>query len=136
MMARRSRRSKGPSDGTKGLMFGTLGLIVIGLLGAAYFWAKRNAPVLDADTNCPSSGPTAIHVILFDRSDPISEQQAQRIQQQAFRQRQQGLQYTSPPRSSTSAGCVQSLLGLVVFAVIVYLVYIFLISIVLIGTFL
>jgi hypothetical protein len=33
------------------------------------------------DTNCPKSGPSGIHVILFDRSDPISEQQAQRIRQ-------------------------------------------------------
>lgn len=37
--------------------------------------------MLDSETNCPKSGPSGIHVILFDRSDPISEQQAQRIRQ-------------------------------------------------------
>ena len=32
-------------------------------------------------TNCPKDGPQAVHVVIFDRSDPISGQQAQRIRQ-------------------------------------------------------
>ncbi|MCP9629467.1 hypothetical protein NML43_20445 [Rhodopseudomonas palustris] len=37
--------------------------------------------MLDPETNCAKSGPSGIHAILIDRSDPISEQQAQRIRQ-------------------------------------------------------
>lgn len=80
-MARRGRRSRGLSDGATGLMLGLAGILLIGALGGGYWFVKKSRPVLDAETNCPKSGPTGIHAILFDRSDPISEQQAQRIRQ-------------------------------------------------------
>jgi hypothetical protein len=80
-MARRGRRSRGLSDGMTGLLLGLAGFLVLGALGGGYWMVKKSRPVLDAETNCPKSGPTGIHVILFDRSDPISEQQAQRIRQ-------------------------------------------------------
>lgn len=80
-MARRSRRSKRGSDGLRGLVLATLGLLLIGAFVAGYWWVQRTHAVLDAETNCPVSGPTGIHVILFDRSDPITDQQAQRIRQ-------------------------------------------------------
>jgi hypothetical protein len=80
-MARRARRSKGLSDGATGLLLAALGFVLIGILGGSYWWFKLSRPVLDSETNCPNSGPTAIHVILFDRSDPISDQQGQRIRQ-------------------------------------------------------
>jgi hypothetical protein len=80
-MARRSRRSKGLSDGARGILLAIFGLALIGLLGGSYWWVKRSRPVLDPETNCPVAGPTAIHVILFDRSDPITDQQGQRIRQ-------------------------------------------------------
>lgn len=80
-MARRSRRSKGLSDGARGLVLAILGLLLIGALGGGYWWVKHSRPILDAETNCPAAGPSGIHVILFDRSDPISDQQGQRIRQ-------------------------------------------------------
>jgi hypothetical protein len=63
-----------------GLLLGLAGIILIAGLGGGYWLVKMRRPILDAD-NCPKSGPNGIHVILFDRSDPISEQQAQRIRQ-------------------------------------------------------
>jgi hypothetical protein len=61
-------------------LLGLAGIILIAGLGGGYWLVKMRRPILDAD-NCPKSGPNGIHVILFDRSDPISEQQAQRIRQ-------------------------------------------------------
>jgi hypothetical protein len=62
------------------------GLILLGLLlsvslGGIYWWAKHRHEPLDKNTNCPLSGPREVHVILFDRTDPILPQQAQRIRQ-------------------------------------------------------
>lgn len=69
------------SDGAKGALFGLSGVILIGALIGGYLYVKQSRPQLDAETNCPKSGPTAVHVLLFDRSDPISDQQAQRVRQ-------------------------------------------------------
>jgi hypothetical protein len=80
-MARRGRRSRGLSDGLTGLLLGLVGMVLIAALGGGYWFIKDTKQVLDAETNCPKSGPSGIHVVLFDRSDPISEQQAQRIRQ-------------------------------------------------------
>jgi hypothetical protein len=85
-MARRSKRSKGTSDGVTGLLLGLLGLVLLAGLGGGYWFVKNSRPKLDAN-NCPATGPKAIHVIMFDRSDPISEQQAQRIRQTINRYR-------------------------------------------------
>lgn len=62
-------------------MLGILGVAIIAALVGGYLLLKHSRPQLDTETNCPKSGPAAIHVLLFDRSDPISEQQAQRIRQ-------------------------------------------------------
>lgn len=80
-MARRTKRTPGMSDGAKGAVLGLLGIVIIGALIGGYLLLKQSRPQLDADTNCPKSGPIAIHVLLFDRSDPISDQQAQRVRQ-------------------------------------------------------
>ena len=81
-MPRRRRQSRGGlPDAVTGALFGALALLIIAGIGGGYFYLKRTRPVLDAESNCPSTGPTAIHAILFDRSDPISDQQAQRIRQ-------------------------------------------------------
>jgi len=80
-MAQRGKRSRGLSDGQTGLLLGLGGIILIAALGGGYWFVRTSRPVLDSETNCPKSGPNGIHVILFDRSDPISEQQAQRIRQ-------------------------------------------------------
>lgn len=84
-MARRGRRKAGLSDLAGGVLLAVLGLLLFGLLGVGYWWVKQTHPVLDAETNCPKSGPMGIHVLLFDRSDPISDQQAQRIRQMVER---------------------------------------------------
>jgi hypothetical protein len=55
-------------------------LLVIALAGGAW-WLRKTKIVLDEATNCPVDGARAIHVIMFDRSDPISGQQAERIRQ-------------------------------------------------------
>ncbi|MEA2819474.1 MAG: hypothetical protein QOJ86_1478 [Bradyrhizobium sp.] len=86
-MARRKRRAKEASETLLAVVLGTIGiLILVGLIGA-YWYVKSSRPELDAETNCPKTGPRGIHVILFDRSDPISDQQAQRIRQAIDRYR-------------------------------------------------
>ena len=80
-MSRRHKRSRTMSDGVRGTLLGLLGVAIIGGLVGGYLLLKQSRPQLDSETNCPKSGPVAIHVLLFDRSDPISEQQAQRIRQ-------------------------------------------------------
>jgi hypothetical protein len=42
---------------------------------------KKIKVTLDVATHCPTTGPTLVQVLLFDRSDPISGQQARRIRQ-------------------------------------------------------
>src|SRR6202043_2299142 len=51
-------------------------------LAIGSWWLRKTKPQLDAD-NCLRSGPKAVHVIMIDRSDPISGQQAQRVKQHA-----------------------------------------------------
>ncbi|MCK1388725.1 hypothetical protein [Bradyrhizobium sp. 21] len=75
------RRSRGNSDAAKGVLLAALGVAVLAALLGGFFYIKQTRPQLDAETNCPKTGPTAIHVLLFDRSDPITDQQAQRIRQ-------------------------------------------------------
>lgn len=79
-MSRRSRRSK-TSDKVYGVVFGVIGLALLILLGGGGFWLRQQSVALNAQTNCPETGPTAVHMVLIDRSDPISPQQALRIQQ-------------------------------------------------------
>jgi hypothetical protein len=50
-------------------------------LGSIVWWVKTSKTTIDEVTLCPTSGPKAIHVIIFDRSDPISPQQGQQIRQ-------------------------------------------------------
>src|SRR3954453_19583763 len=79
-MARSRRARRGRGDKWIGLSLGLIGLILIGILGGGAWWLRKTKEPLGAD-NCPLSGPRAVHVIMIDRSDPISGQQAQRIRQ-------------------------------------------------------
>ncbi len=80
-MATRGRSHAKSSDRSTGIALTILGLVLIaGLLGA-FLWVKNRHELLDKVTNCPGSGPREVHVILFDRTDPITQQQAQRIRQ-------------------------------------------------------
>lgn len=81
-MSRRNRRKKGgPSDGLTGALLTAVGLVLIGALAGLAWWVNQRKIELGAD-NCPlRQDPRAIHVVIFDRSDRVSGQQAQRIRQ-------------------------------------------------------
>jgi hypothetical protein len=81
-MVRRTRRSKrGMADATAGALLTVVGLALILALGGAVWWVRSTRVALDPQTNCPADGPRAVHVVIFDRSDPVSPQQRQRIRQ-------------------------------------------------------
>jgi hypothetical protein len=82
----RDRRRRQPSlDIPIGILLGVLGLALICGLGVAWYWAKLRHVPIDEANNCPRKGPTAIHAILIDRSDPIPPQQVQRVRQEIDR---------------------------------------------------
>jgi len=76
----RKRRQRRDWDKLRGVVIGLVGLALIACLGGAWYWIGRQ-PRLDAATGCPAAGPTAIHAILIDRSDPISPLQGQQVRQ-------------------------------------------------------
>jgi len=77
----RKRRKRRDWDKVRGVLAGIFGLILIaGLGGATWYWTSKQ-PKLDEATGCPTTGPTAVHAILIDRSDPITPLQGQRIRQ-------------------------------------------------------
>lgn len=78
-MPRRRRAKTGMPDALVGVLLTVVGLIVIAALVFGAMWVRRTKVQLDQLTNCPLAGPRAVHVVIFDRSDPISGQQAQRI---------------------------------------------------------
>jgi hypothetical protein len=77
--SRRSKRDRG--DKGVGLALAVIGILLIGGLSGGAWWLRKTRVPLD-DENCPRSGPTAVHIIMIDRSDPITGQQAQSIRQQ------------------------------------------------------
>jgi len=81
-MARRSRkkRDKRVDVGT-GILLAVVGVVMLGLLVGALWWVKKTKVTLDEATNCPQAGPHAVHVIIVDRTDPITQLQAERIRQ-------------------------------------------------------
>jgi hypothetical protein len=78
MRSRRARRESG--DKTVGIALAVAGIVLIAALGGGAWWLRKIKEPLDAD-NCPRSGPTAVHLIMIDRSDPITGQQAQAVRQ-------------------------------------------------------
>jgi hypothetical protein len=84
-MPRYRRSSKrGRGDKATGIVLGLVGLLLIAALAGGAWWLRKTKVQLDAD-NCPLAGPRAVHLIMIDRSDPISGQQAQRIRQQVHK---------------------------------------------------
>jgi hypothetical protein len=81
MSRRRARTDPTKSDRRVGIGLTILGLAILTALIVGVWWIKSRKPSIDAETNCPTSGALEVHMILFDRSDPISGQQAQRIKQ-------------------------------------------------------
>jgi len=80
MAKRRGRKKGGAPDAVAGILLTVLGLVLIAALGGAAWWIK-GIETSDPQTNCPPSGPKAVHLVIFDQSDPVSPQQAQRIRQ-------------------------------------------------------
>ena len=68
------------SDWRRGMVLLVIGIALIAGLGYAAWYLRATRIQLDAE-NCPRAGPRAIHVIIFDRSDPITRLQAQQIEQ-------------------------------------------------------
>lgn len=62
-----------------GLVF--LTLVVISGAGTLYWWSESTKIPIDDASLCPKTGPTAIHAILVDRSDPITPLQQSRVRQ-------------------------------------------------------
>lgn len=78
-MGSKSRR-RAQKDKLLGGVFAAIGFVLIASLAATVYWVKGRHIALD-DRNCPRKGPRAVHMILIDRSDPISSFQAQHIRQ-------------------------------------------------------
>jgi hypothetical protein len=49
-------------------------LILLGVAGS-YLYVYTTRPSLDPETACPINGPSAVTVVLFDRTDPFNERQ-------------------------------------------------------------
>jgi hypothetical protein len=82
MMARRSRNRRTQSiDVFTGILLAIVGLVILGLLVGFLWWLKKTKVVLDESSNWPVAGPRAVHALIFDRTDPIFQQQAERIRQ-------------------------------------------------------
>jgi hypothetical protein len=81
-MTRRSRSKKTKSNDVRtGILLAILGVVMLSLLVGGLWWVKHTKIVLDQVTNCPQKGPRAVHVIIFDRTDPITPLQGQRVRQ-------------------------------------------------------
>lgn len=79
-MARSRRKRQDAFDKATGIVLFVVGVVLIVALVGGAWWLRKTKVQLDAE-NCPLSGPRAIHMIMIDRSDPISGQQAQRVRQ-------------------------------------------------------
>jgi hypothetical protein len=68
-------------DKVVGILFALTGALLTGSLAFGAWYLKKQKIALDPETNCPRTGPIAVHVLMFDRSDPVNGQQAQHIRQ-------------------------------------------------------
>lgn len=83
-MSRRSERER-RADIFGFIFYAFLGTALLIGIGIAAWWVRSHKIEIDATTNCPKSGPRAVHVFLFDRTDPITPQQGQLIKQKLAR---------------------------------------------------
>jgi hypothetical protein len=79
-MVRRRRERRDGKDKIIGVILTLVGLALLVGLGGGVYWLRKSKEPQDAN-NCPKSGARAIQVIMIDRSDPISPQQAQGVRQ-------------------------------------------------------
>jgi hypothetical protein len=75
------RKQSSENGGFLPILIAALSILAIaGMLGA-YAYVSKHHLELDATTLCPAAGPTAVHAVLLDRSDPITPLQSQRLRQ-------------------------------------------------------
>lgn len=79
-MPRRTVKKSSSRDWATGMVLAAAGVVLISALAYGAWYLKATRVVLGPDL-CPTTGPRSIHMIIFDRSDPISPQQAQRVKQ-------------------------------------------------------
>lgn len=84
-MASRTQRSRrrraSRRDGLTGGVLIILGVTLLAALSAFAYWVRASHDPPDATTLCPRSGPIAVHIILIDRSDPLTGLQVQYVRQ-------------------------------------------------------
>ena len=79
-MTRSRRKRKELVDRTTGITLFVVGLVLLMALAGGALWLRKTRVQLATDL-CPATGASAIQMIMIDRSDPISGQQAQRVRQ-------------------------------------------------------
>ena len=78
--SRRAGRSAAPRQWGAIATIAALVVLVVG--GVAYYVTHQHPLVSrDASTRCPITGPVAVHAVLVDNSDPLTDVQAQRLSQ-------------------------------------------------------
>jgi hypothetical protein len=78
---RRRRRANGERIGWLPITLASLSVLVLASILGASVWKRYSAVPHDKLSGCPATGPVAVHAILIDRSDPLTEVQAQRLTQ-------------------------------------------------------
>jgi hypothetical protein len=84
---REGRRGKSRKEQGLSVLLLLGGALILGVLGAGYWFLVRGKPQINEATLCPMQGPRSVRAILIDRSDPITPQQAQRVRQEFDRLR-------------------------------------------------
>jgi hypothetical protein len=82
MVGRYSQRSKGPDPKTIGGIALTILAVALVIGGFVLLQQKRNAVAsLDPKTFCPKAGPAAVHAVLIDRTDALTDLQLEALNQ-------------------------------------------------------
>ncbi len=85
--ARRNGRSqrRGRQGNAAAIAKVALGMAVLGGLGFAYLVVTERAEAIDPVSLCDRSGPSEVHVVLLDASDPLDGVQAERAKAEVFK---------------------------------------------------
>jgi len=78
----RSREKKRKRlDLLAGVLLALFGIVVLIAPAGSAWWLQSKHVEIDEATLCPKDGPRAVYVLLFDQTDPITEQQGEQIKQ-------------------------------------------------------